>query len=62
MPAKRFTRSKTDRKLAGVCGGLAAYFALDPTLVRILWVVLSLVSLGAGIVGYLLLWIFAPEE
>ena len=61
MPQGPYRRSKSDRKIAGVCGGLAAYLGLDPTLVRILWVVLSLVSLGAGVIGYLLLWWVAPE-
>jgi len=61
-PPKRFTRSKSDRKLAGVCGGVARYFNMDPTLVRVLWVVLSLVSFGAGVVGYILLGLLAPEE
>lgn len=62
MTAKRFTRSRTDRKLGGVCGGLAAYFGMDATLMRILWVVLSVLSFGAGVLGYLLLWWLAPEQ
>jgi phage shock protein PspC (stress-responsive transcriptional regulator) len=57
-----YRRSTTDRKLAGVCGGLAQYFGMDATLVRVLWVVLTLVSFGAGIVGYILLWVLAPED
>jgi phage shock protein C len=57
-----YRRSKSDRKIAGVCGGLAKYFGMDPTLVRVLWVVLTLVSFGAGLVGYILLWVLAPEE
>ena len=61
MPNGPYRRSLSDRKIAGVCGGLAKYLGLDPTLVRVLWVVLTPVSFGAGIVGYLLLWMLAPE-
>jgi phage shock protein C len=59
---KRFFRSKSDRKIAGVCGGLAVYLNMDPTLVRILWVVLSLASFGAGVLGYIIFWAVAPEQ
>ncbi|HUR60928.1 MAG TPA: PspC domain-containing protein [Candidatus Thermoplasmatota archaeon] len=60
--AKRFFRSKSDRKLAGVCGGLAAYLNMDPTLVRILWVVLTIASFGVGVLAYLVFWMAAPEQ
>jgi phage shock protein C len=59
---KRFYRSKSDRKLAGVCGGIAQYLNMDPTLVRILWVILSIVSFGLGVIGYLVFWLVAPEQ
>lgn len=58
---KRLYRSRTDRQIAGVCGGLAEYFDLDPLLVRILMVVFALVS-GAGFLFYILAWLFIPEE
>lgn len=58
---KRFHRSKSDRKIAGVCGGVAQYFNIDPTLVRILWVVGTLVSFGIGILAYVVFWVAAPE-
>mgnify|MGYP001577671144 CR=1 FL=1 len=57
-----FRRSSSNSVVAGVCGGLARYFGIDPTLMRILWVVLSLVSLGAGLVGYVLIWALVPKE
>ncbi|WP_267224299.1 PspC domain-containing protein [Dyella silvae] len=57
---KRLHRSLTDRKIAGVCGGIAEYLGWDPTLVRILWVVLTLLG-GSGIVAYLVLWLLMPE-
>jgi phage shock protein C len=56
---KRLARSSTDKKIAGVCGGLAEYFDLDPTLVRVLWLLVVLCG-GAGILAYLILWIALP--
>ena len=58
---RRLCRSRTNRKLAGVCGGLAQYFNADATLIRVLFVVLALLG-GPGIVIYLLMWILVPEE
>ena len=58
---RRLYRSRTDRKLAGVCGGLAQYFHTDATLIRVLFVVLALLG-GPGLVIYLLMWIIVPEE
>jgi phage shock protein PspC (stress-responsive transcriptional regulator) len=58
---KKLTRSTSDRKIAGVCGGLAQYFNVDPTVVRIIF----LVALICGTVGfwiYLIVWICAPED
>jgi phage shock protein C len=59
--AKKLYRSTDDRLLAGVCGGLAKYFNIDPTLVRVIFVVLALVGLG-GVILYLLLWVLVPSE
>jgi phage shock protein C len=58
---RRLYRSRTDRKLAGVCGGLAQYSNIDATLMRVLFVVLGLLG-GPGLVIYLVLWIVVPEE
>lgn len=58
-PVKRLTRSSTDKKIAGVCGGLAEYFDIDPTLVRVLWLLLVLFA-GTGVLAYLILWIALP--
>lgn len=58
---KRLHRSRTDRVIAGVCGGLADYFGVDPILVRVLWVV-AVLSFGAGLLAYVLLWLFVPQE
>ena len=57
----KFYRSASDKKIAGVCGGLARYFGLDATLVRVLMVVLALCG-GAGLLAYVLLWIFTKEQ
>lgn len=62
MTTGRLVRSTTDRKIAGICGGMAAYFNMDVTLMRILWVVAFLASgfAPAGVV-YIVLWIALPE-
>ena len=58
---RKLYRSRTNRQVAGVCGGLAEYFNLDATLVRILFVVLAMLG-GSGIVLYLAMWIIVPRE
>jgi phage shock protein C len=58
---KRLYRSRNDRMIAGLCGGLANYFGVDPTLVRIL-AVISLFLPGPQILAYLIGWIIVPEE
>jgi phage shock protein C len=58
---RKLYRSKTDRKVAGVCGGLAQYFNIDATLIRVLFVVLAVLG-GSGVVLYLALWIIVPKE
>jgi phage shock protein C len=59
--SRKLYRSRTDRKLAGVCGGLAQSFNLDATLIRVLFVVLAVLG-GAGLVIYLAMWIIVPKE
>ena len=58
---KKLMRSRTDKKIAGVCGGFAHYFDLDVTLVRVLWLMIVFFA-GWGIIGYLIAWIVMPEE
>lgn len=56
-------RSRSDRKIAGVVAGLAKYFGLDPTLARVIYVVISIVSAAfPGILLYLILWVIIPKE
>ena len=59
---RRVTRSRNDRVFAGVCGGLAAYLGLDAVLVRVIYVALTLLSWGMGVVLYLLAWIIVPLQ
>ena len=56
---KQLMRSGRDKKIAGVCAGVAYYFDIDPTIVRVIWGVLAF-GYGAGIVAYIILWIIAP--
>ena len=58
---KKLYRSTTDKKLAGVCAGLAKYFAIDVTLVRLIWVVAVLCA-GTGILAYIICALLIPEE
>jgi phage shock protein PspC (stress-responsive transcriptional regulator) len=58
---KRLQRSLTERKIAGICGGLGKYFDVDPTLIRLLWIV-AIFALGTGALLYLVLWIAMPLE
>jgi phage shock protein C len=58
---KRLVRIQKDRKIAGVCTGFGAYFNVDPTLVRLVWILLILAG-GSGILLYLIAWIIMPLE
>ncbi len=57
---KKLTRSKTNKKLLGVCGGFAEYFEIDPTIVRLVWVLL-VVCAGTGLLAYLIAALVMPE-
>jgi phage shock protein C len=60
--SRSLRRSRTNRQIAGVVGGLAEYFRVDPTLLRVIYVVGSIVSAAfPGILVYLLLWVLVPE-
>lgn len=58
---KRLKRSRTEKMIGGVCGGLGEYFGVDPTIIRVLWVAVTLLG-GAGVIAYLILWIVMPLE
>ena len=55
-------RSRNNRWIAGVCGGLGEYFNIDPTLIRLIWAVGTVFSMGFGIILYIIFWIVIPEK
>lgn len=59
---KRLYRSKFDRKVCGVCGGIAEYFNIDPTLVRLGWVLVTCMSCGTGIIAYFVSAVVIPDQ
>jgi phage shock protein PspC (stress-responsive transcriptional regulator) len=61
-PVSQLRRSRTDRTVAGVAGGLGRYAGIDPLIFRVLFVVLAIFGAGSGILLYLIAWLFVPEE
>ena len=61
--SRRLMRSAVDSKLGGVCGGIGEYFDVDPTMVRLLWAVLSVVpgAFVGGVLAYILAWTIVPN-
>ncbi len=59
---KELKRSRTDRMIAGVCGGIGEYLGIDPNVIRLIWVGVSIFTVGTGILAYLLAWLILPEE
>lgn len=59
---KRLYRLSSDKKIAGVCGGLGEYFNVDPTLIRVLFFILLLPGALPGFIPYIILWIVMPQE
>ena len=59
---RKLTRSREERMIAGVCGGLADYFGWDPTLLRVVYVLATFFTAFAGVIIYVILWIVMPEE
>jgi phage shock protein C len=61
--ARRLTRSASDKKIAGVCGGLAEYFSVDATPIRLLWIILSILcgAVVGGVIAYLVAWLIIPR-
>jgi phage shock protein PspC (stress-responsive transcriptional regulator) len=62
IKGKKLLRSKNNKVIAGVCAGLGEYFGVDPTVIRLLWVIITLFSFGAGVLAYIIAWIIIPEE
>ena len=61
MMAKKLYRSNEDRMIAGVCGGIAEYFNIDSTIVRLILLILVF-AYGTGLFAYILAWIIVPEK
>ena len=61
MNNKKLYRSMADKKLCGVCGGLGEYFEVDPTLIRLLWVIFTFCG-GAGLLAYIICAIIVPQQ
>jgi phage shock protein PspC (stress-responsive transcriptional regulator) len=59
---KQLMRSRYNKKIAGVCGGVAEYLEVDPTLVRIIWLALALLPFPGAILAYIIAWIVVPKE
>lgn len=59
---KKLYRSKKDRKIAGVCGGIGEYLGVDPTVVRAVFIILLIPGAAPGLLPYFLLWVVMPEE
>ncbi|WP_290541013.1 PspC domain-containing protein [Alistipes sp.] len=60
-PLRKLYRTRSERSIAGICGGLAAYFDSDPTLIRLMMILLTLFG-GLSIWVYIILWVVIPEE
>jgi phage shock protein PspC (stress-responsive transcriptional regulator) len=61
MEEKTLRRSRTDKMIAGICGGLGKYFGLDSTILRLVFVLL-LIFAGTGLLAYLIMWLVIPYE
>ncbi len=62
MNGKRLYKIREGKKLEGVCGGIAEYFNVDPTLIRLGWALLTACTVGTGIVAYIVCAIVVPEK
>ena len=62
METKKLYRSRTDKMVAGVCGGLGKYLGIDPTLIRLVFALLVLFGIGSGLLIYLVMMIVMPLE
>ena len=60
--SKKLYLSDKDKKIGGVCGGIAEYFDIDSTVVRLIWILAALLSLGLGIIAYIIAWIVIPRK
>lgn len=59
---KKLTLSESNKKIVGVCGGIAEYFGIDATIVRIGWILATLISFGTALFAYLICWAVMPND
>ena len=62
MEQKKLVRSRMNKMICGVCGGIGEYLNLDPTVVRLIWAIASVCSIGMGILVYIIAAVVMPEE
>jgi len=62
VKGKKLLRSKKNRIIAGVCGGIGEHLGVDPTIIRLLWVLLTFFSGGVGVLAYIIAWVIIPEK
>jgi len=61
MSHKKLYRSNVNTMICGVCGGIGEYFDIDPTLVRLAWIIISMMSAGSGVLAYIIAAIVIPK-
>lgn len=62
MANKRLVRTDRDKWIAGICGGIANYFGWDPTVVRLIYLLLTICTAFSGVLAYILLWLIMPKQ
>jgi len=63
LTTKKLYRSTHDKKLAGICGGIGLYTGIDPTLIRLAWIILTILTgIAPGVIGYIIAAIVVPDE
>ncbi|GAA6491171.1 MAG TPA: PspC domain-containing protein [Candidatus Bariatricus faecipullorum] len=62
MDKKRLYRSRQERMVCGVCGGIAEYFDIDPTIIRLIWVLVMVSSCGTGLLAYFIAAVIIPDQ
>ena len=60
--SKKLTKSINSRMICGVCGGIGEYFHIDPTMIRLIWVILTFGSIGSGLIVYIIAAVIIPDE
>lgn len=62
MEQKKLVRSRMNKMICGVCGGIGEYLNIDPTVVRLIWAIASVCSIGMGLLVYIIAAVVMPEE